>query len=237
MAPLLQNITRHIKPRQWTNNIAASLKPQTEAEKVYMLGSLIYVPSAILTPIVTQQQLRSKGIPQRERHLLVSQEWIRQGVGAAVHFLSFFGGIAAFGLATVSDKGRSAEKYLKQKANKAIQPETLKKIFGSVLFATVGNAWLRPTILNNYVAHWFKQDQQKNGTFLPKGTSFNRPKTMPFQVGITPYSSTGRILPKSLNAIYPPPPSFSKKTTQKPQKPLKQPHHFATPQHFTPFFR
>lgn len=228
-------IIQQIKPRQWGQNIARSLKPQNEAEKVYMLGSLIYVPSAILTPIVTQHQLTQAGIPQREKNLLVSQEWIRQGVGAAVHFLSFFTGIAAFGLAALSDKGKRAAKFAEQQARKTIDPSTLKKVMGSIVFATVGNAWLRPTILNHYVKHWFDTEQKMNTlTTDQQGYQWQYFKTLASQHSPSPPPPV-ELRPIN-NSVFSRNQTYSN-NNQVPYPQMGHPNPFSKPQPFTPFFR
>lgn len=54
-------------------------------------NGLTYLPAAIVTPIVTQKQLKaSPDISPRERHLLVQQEISRQLVGATIHFANYY---------------------------------------------------------------------------------------------------------------------------------------------------
>lgn len=229
-----QQAFKKIKPHQWGKNIIHSLKPDTAAEKVHMLGSLIYVPSAILTPIVTQQQLRQGGIPTRERKMLVSQEWVRQGIGAAVHFISFFAGIAAFGISTVANKGVKTKNIMAEQMTKKINPDTLRKIGGSILFATLGNALIRPTLLNGYIQHWFDQEKQRINqgqrlSQLPeKSTTETLSQTLlNLPVGIVPQVT--QVTQASANQNTP---SFSKRTAPYPRPfiaTLVQPNHFATP--------
>ncbi len=131
---LLGQAFSRFSPRQIAHNFAL----KTPEQQLLLLGGLTYVPASILTPVVTNLQLKKSGIPDEDRRLLVVQEVVRQVVSAGIWFLSYYGGIALFGKAFEGKKAK-----------------TLLQFGGAVLAATVGHGLLRPLLTNSLLVKWF----------------------------------------------------------------------------------
>ena len=100
------------------------LKNLSTSDQVLFWSGFTYVPSAILTPIMTDWQLRQSNMPSYEKNLVVKTEIARQAIGAAIHFLFFFGGVLLAGL------GGSTK------------PRTFQKLAAAIVSATLGNAFV-----------------------------------------------------------------------------------------------
>jgi hypothetical protein len=94
-----------------------------------------------MTPWVTQQQLRRSNIPERDRALLVRQEILRQLLGGALYFASYYGGLLL--------TGTVLEKLLKSP-----KPNSLWKFAGAVGASTLAYGLLRPVLLNTLTLRW-----------------------------------------------------------------------------------
>ncbi len=130
--------------RRLQRNLSNSLRPKTPEDKVLFWSGFMYVPSAVLTPLMTRWQLQHANTPQYEQNLMVRSEVVRQTIGALAHFVGFFGGMAISGLGGA----------------KGAKPKTLQKLVGSVAGATLSYAFLRPLALNAYMAQWVKRHRQ-----------------------------------------------------------------------------
>lgn len=135
---------------------AFHLKTMPIEEKVLFWSGFMYVPSAILTPAVSNWQLQRSGMPTYERNLIVKTEVARQLIGALAHFIGFFGGLLLFGLG---------------KSNK---PKTFQKLVGSMLGATLSYAFIRPWLVNAYTARWVEKNRPE---FLISRAFFSTPQT------------------------------------------------------------
>ncbi len=144
--PLLQRLKQ---------NLSNSFRPQTPEDKVLFWSGFMYAPSAVLTPLITRWQLQQANTPKYEENLMVRSEVVRQVIGAAAHFVGFFGGMAVSGLGGA----------------KGSKPKTLRKLIGSVVGATLGYAFLRPLALNAYMARWVKNQHQTAAPTIPNNAT------------------------------------------------------------------
>ncbi|MFN8615022.1 MAG: hypothetical protein U0003_03815 [Vampirovibrionales bacterium] len=129
----------------WANAAQAfNLKRMPTQDQVLFWSGFMYVPSALLTPAVSNWQLKQANMPVYERNLIVQTEVVRQAIGAAAHFVGFFGGLLLFGL-----------------GGKPNTPKTFQKLIGSVLGATVSYAFVRPWLVNAYTAQWVQKNRPK----------------------------------------------------------------------------
>ncbi len=135
---------------------AFHLKTMPIEEKVLFWSGFMYVPSAILTPAVSNWQLQRSGMPTYERNLIVKTEVARQLIGAAAHFVGFFGGLLLFGL------------------GKSSKPKTFQKLIGSMLGATLSYAFVRPWLVNAYTAKWVEKNRPE---FLISRAFFSTPQS------------------------------------------------------------
>jgi hypothetical protein len=124
-------------------------------EKILFWSGFMYVPSAVLTPVISNWQLQRSGMPTYERNLIVKTEVARQIIGAAAHFIGFFGGLLLFGLGAKSNK-----------------PKTFQKLVGSMVGATVSYAFVRPWLVNAYTARWVAKNRPE---FLVSRAFFSLP--------------------------------------------------------------
>ncbi|MDH4379322.1 MAG: hypothetical protein QE263_05405 [Vampirovibrionales bacterium] len=136
---------------------AFNLKTMPIEDKVLFWSGFMYVPSAILTPAISNWQLQHSGMPTYERNLIVKTEVARQLIGATAHFIGFFGGLLLFGLGGKSNK-----------------PKTFQKLIGSMLGATVSYAFVRPWLVNAYTARWVSKNRPE---FLVSRAFFSAPQT------------------------------------------------------------
>lgn len=132
-----------------SQRIKAGLNHTPTAEKVLFWSGFMYVPAAIITPVVTDRQLKAQQTPNYERRLLVQGEIMRQIISASLHFIGFFGGMALPGLFGKKQSANTAKKTA----------TTVKKLIGSVVGTTLMSAFARPLVLNAYMANWVKQNQ------------------------------------------------------------------------------
>ena len=115
-----------------------SAKPRT----LVLLSGLTYVPSAILTPIVTNYQLRRSGMADKERQLLVKNETMRQIVSASIHFVTYYGGVLLAGSLL---KNKNAEK-------------PVLELLSGIFFSTIGHGIFRPILTNTLLVRWLNND-------------------------------------------------------------------------------
>lgn len=124
--------------------VLSSLTPTPKASTIVLLSGLTYVPAAILTPIVTNYQLKKSGVTTEQRKLLVKNETVRQAVSAGIHFLTYYGGVLLAG------------RIFK---NKAAQKPLMELLTG-VLFSTIGHGVIRPMLTNGLLVQWLKKEQE-----------------------------------------------------------------------------
>lgn len=124
-----------LHPRQMLRNFSA----KTAEEQLLLLSGLVFVPSAVLQPVVTKIQLQRSRVPEPEIRLLVKKSIADQVVGAGLWFANFYGGIALFG--QVFKKAHAKTK-------------TFLQFGGAVLAATLSHGLLRPILSNALLLRW-----------------------------------------------------------------------------------
>ena len=151
--PVTQAVTPFLQRVRQNAAIAFNLKAMPIEDKVLFWSSFMYVPSSILSPFMTDWQVRHTKMPSYEKNLVVKTEIARQVIGSATHFLGFFGGILLFG-------------FGKKK------PKTFQKLGIAVLGATFSYAFIRPLLVNAYTARWVAKNRPE---FLVSRAFFSVP--------------------------------------------------------------
>lgn len=142
--------------RKQASNLFSRWGQKTTEEKLVVLNGFLYVPSAILTPVVTDTQLKLQKTPEYERKLMVNSEVVRQIISATIHFIGFFGGISiAKAQEKVKNKGNKIATATSQKAS------AMRKFWWSLAGITLMSAIIKPFFLNAYIDHWIKGYQAK----------------------------------------------------------------------------
>jgi hypothetical protein len=121
---------------------------QTFSKMFWIANGLTYVPAAILTPWMTNQQLKhDKNISERERHLLVHQEISRQAIGALIHFLNYYPAVLTTqALQWLGEKTPALQAmgtFLKHESHQAWSNLALVTVMN-----TLGYGLLRPGVVN-----------------------------------------------------------------------------------------
>ncbi len=177
--------------------LAKSFTQKSEADKMFILGGLIYVPSAILSPIVTHLDLKQKQIAEKDRQLLVFQEIARQIVGASIWFLSYYGG------------DQVLQKLTKNSLKQA-KLSPVARFIGSTVFATVGSGLIKPLLTNKLLVDKFYKKQTETKS-KPSSSAHQRKSNPPPKIKETAYTSLKTNLhqsPVPKQFLYPAPPPF-----------------------------
>ncbi|MFM7468733.1 MAG: hypothetical protein ACKO37_04460 [Vampirovibrionales bacterium] len=114
----------------------------------WIANGLTYVPAAILTPWMTNKQLKNDpNISERERHLLVHQEISRQTIGALIHCINYYPAVlttqALQWLGEKTPALRRVGTFLKHEHHQAWSNLALV-----TLMNTLGYGLLRPGVVN-----------------------------------------------------------------------------------------
>jgi hypothetical protein len=137
---------------------------QTQANWMYHLSRLEYIPAAILSPWMTNIQLKQAQLPLTQREPLVRQEVMRQVFGVALNTVTFFAGGS---LTTPLLKGLQRSGLV----SKAVASSPLAKFVGGMIASTLAFGLLRPFLINSALLQWL----------------YDAPPTTP---GLTPPAST-----------------------------------------------
>ncbi|MEB3286496.1 MAG: hypothetical protein VKJ04_03225 [Vampirovibrionales bacterium] len=125
------------KLKSWPKRLQEGIQQQIKEEPLLFWIGLMGVPAAFLTPSTTYYDLRRRPeINGQERHLLVTQEILRQTISALTHFITYYGSIILIGLNL-----KEGSKY-----------KSLKQLLGATIVTTIGNGVLRPLITNEFLA-------------------------------------------------------------------------------------
>ena len=96
-------------------NLATRFKHYVQndtANAMMVLTGLSTLPGVVLTPIVSNWQLKHTHMPDRERKVVINQEIARQVVGFSLHFMSYFGGAALMGKVMKKSGQKTLGQYL-----------------------------------------------------------------------------------------------------------------------------
>jgi hypothetical protein len=148
--PFFRRVSRELSPERLKtlpSRAKEGIREQLKDNSLLLWGGMIYVPGAILTPIVLNWDLKhKKEISADERHLLTSQEVIRQIVSAITYWVTYYGGILLTGLGLKENTSHRA----------------VKQLLGAALFTAIGSGILRPMITNAFLAKHASRDKQQN---------------------------------------------------------------------------
>ena len=171
------------------HTVVQSVADNSQAQWIYILSAFEYIPSAILSPIMTGAQLKRAGIPEEQRRFAIRQEVVRQGFSIALSVLSFFGGGS---MTEILLNGLKKAGLIS--ADKLGGP--LAKFLGGMVASTLAYGLLRPILLNNKMLHW---------VFDPEGKSSLR-SSVPVP-GVNQVSSGIKpATPSNIPSAFPPAP-------------------------------
>ena len=164
------------------NQIRHWWQRQSLDRKLVLLGGATYIPTAIVTPIVSSIQLSRANIAPEQRRALVVQEWQRQWVSSTLWLVPYYGGLLfAKPLGAVSNR-------VAQWANKRITSPALRqgvlRVFGQqkgmnknlahmvwgIVMATITHGLMRPIVTNKLVIDWLQKHpgEEPNARLMAK---------------------------------------------------------------------
>jgi hypothetical protein len=137
-----------------------------QAQWMYHLSRLEYIPAAILSPWITNLQLKQADMPLSQRTPMVRQEVMRQVFGIALNTITFFAGGS---LSTPLLKGLQRLGLVSQ----AVAGAPLSKFIGGMLASTLAFGLLRPFLLNSALLKWMYEppDSKLGNATIPNSVA------------------------------------------------------------------